>query len=450
MLYSVSQLNAHIRQVLESQVVAFWVTGELSNVVYASSGHVYLTLKDPDSQIRCIVWKYVAVTLAQKLKNGDLVEVYGQLTVYEPHGTYQIIVKVIQPSGMGQLYIRLEALKKKLSEEGLFSVAKKRPLPPIPNHIGIITSLKAAALQDVLITLQKRRPDVSVIIYPCQVQGADAAPSIVYALHIANQRREVDVLLVCRGGGSIEDLWSFNEEIVVRAIAESHIPTVCGIGHESDTTLADLAADMRAATPTAAIECATPRRTELWLTVQKNYARLLQCVRRQFFTKQQHFDLLRPRLINPATRIAMTYRQLLHQAWRLFYATHTLLDSRCAQAQHVLLRFRAQCAQLSTFGEPVRHLQFRLGHSMQAYLEKFRLLTEQKKMRLSALDPSSILDRGYALVLCNDSLVTAEHTAQIGDRIVTCFSWGDITSTVENVERGQKNLRLPTTQIGVE
>ncbi|MBQ9724189.1 MAG: exodeoxyribonuclease VII large subunit, partial [Neisseriaceae bacterium] len=264
---SVSQLNAHARFLLEEQIGSVWVSGEISGWKPSVSGHCYFSLKDDNAQVRCALFKGQASRLDFAPKDGDAVELFGKVTVYEAGGSYQIIVQEMRPTGAGRLYAAFEALKKRLSAEGLFDTAKKRPIPTCPQKIGIITSPAAAALRDVVTTLRRRMPNIEIIVYPTAVQGKGSENEIAAAIHTANERREVDTLIVCRGGGSIEDLWAFNEEITVRAVANSALPIVSGVGHETDFTLCDFAADMRAATPTAAAELCSPDKEELLLQI---------------------------------------------------------------------------------------------------------------------------------------------------------------------------------------
>jgi len=250
----VSELNLAIKRLLESEIPLIWVRGEISNLVKAASGHFYFSLKDDQAQVRCVMFRHKSQLLGAPIANGQQVEVLAVATLYEQRGDFQLTVEQLRPAGLGVLYERFAQLKLKLENEGLFDADRKRALPRFPRRIGIVTSPQAAALRDVLTTLKQRLPSVPVVLYPTTVQGAGSAEQIALAIRAANHRAECDVLIVCRGGGSIEDMWSFNEEIVARAIAASDIPTVSGVGHETDFTIADFVADERAPTPTAAAE----------------------------------------------------------------------------------------------------------------------------------------------------------------------------------------------------
>ncbi|HAN54975.1 MAG TPA: exodeoxyribonuclease VII large subunit, partial [Betaproteobacteria bacterium] len=263
-ILSVAALNRLVRQTLEQRLPLTWVAGEISNLTRASSGHWYFSLKDADAQVRCVMFRNRNQFIDWQPDNGMQVEVRATPTLYEPRGEFQLQVDTLRRAGLGALFEAFEALKLKLGSEGLFNADKKRGLPVFPRCVGIITSPQAAALHDVLTTLQRRMPSLPVVLYPTQVQGRDAAAQIVAALHAAYQRAECDVLIVCRGGGSIEDLWSFNDENVARAIAASPIPVVSAIGHETDFTIADFVADLRAPTPTAAAELVCSHQAD-WL-----------------------------------------------------------------------------------------------------------------------------------------------------------------------------------------
>ena len=259
---SVSELNHLAKNLLEDQLAGLWVGGEVSNLVKAASGHYYFVLKDQRAQVRCTLFKHAARSLAALLREGEEVEVLGKITLYEARGEFQINVQEVRRKGLGQLFEAYERLKQRLQAEGLFDAARKRPLPAAPQCIGVVTSLAAAALRDVVTTLRRRAPDVRVVVYPTAVQGAGSEFQVASAIAATAEHAQADVLIVCRGGGSIEDLWAFNEEAAVRAVAASPIPVVSGVGHETDFTLTDFAADVRAPTPTAAAELASSNRAE--------------------------------------------------------------------------------------------------------------------------------------------------------------------------------------------
>lgn len=310
-ILSVSELNRLAREVLEQSFPLFWVQGEVSNFTRAASGHWYFSLKDAGAQVKCVMFKgrnsYVDFTP----REGDKIEARCTVTLYEARGDFQLTVEFVQKAGLGALFEAFERLKTKLEHEGLFDPAFKKAIPKHPNTIGIVTSPDAAALRDVLTTLKRRNPAINVIIYPTPVQGKGAAALIAKAIHTANMRAEVDTLIICRGGGSMEDLWQFNEGIVARAIDDSAIPTISGVGHETDFTICDFVADMRAATPTAAAELACPD-----MQTQKNQLKTLQNQLEKQITftlnqLNQKLDFLSRRLISPAQQIENKRAQLV-------------------------------------------------------------------------------------------------------------------------------------------
>jgi len=301
---TVSELNRRSRQVLENQFGLVWVTGEISRATLAASGHWYFTLKDEGAAVDCAMFKGRAQYLEFRPENGLKVEVRARVTIYEPRGAYQLGVEQMRHAGLGALFEAFERLKARLGKEGLFDESRKRPLPPHPRAIGVVTSLAAAALRDILATLARRAPMVPVIVYPTLVQGEGAAALVARAIATANARAECDVLVVARGGGSLEDLWAFNEEAVARAIAASAIPVVSGVGHETDFTIADFAADLRAATPTAAAVAASPDREALLARLAHARSRLSRAGGRAVESASQRLDLAARRLLTPAERLA--------------------------------------------------------------------------------------------------------------------------------------------------
>src|SRR3954452_12075642 len=313
---TVSELLRSVRDTLERRFPLLWVRGELSNLNHAASGHCYFTLKDRAAQVDCVMYRSRAQAFDASLREGMQVEAQVLISLYEPRGRFQLTVENLRPAGLGPLYERFLRLKEKLEREGVFEAAAKRPLPPYPRTIGVITSRAAAALRDVLTTLARRNPAVRIIVYPAPVQGEGAAGRIAAMLAVASARAECDVLLLVRGGGSIEDLWAFNEERVARAIRACAIPVIVGVGHESDFTIADFAADRRAPTPTAAAEMVSPLRAEL-------LARVAECARcvsreagRQLEYAMQALDALAKRLLHPAARLKASEQHLLHLASR--------------------------------------------------------------------------------------------------------------------------------------
>ncbi|HBI69024.1 MAG TPA: exodeoxyribonuclease VII large subunit, partial [Massilia sp.] len=307
---SVTALNGQVARLLERSFPLVWIGGEISNFTRASSGHWYFTLKDDAAQVRAVMFRSRAQYAGFNPREGDKVEVRALVTLYGARGDYQINVEAIRRAGVGQLYEAFLRLKEKLNGQGLFDADRKRPLPLFTRSIGIVTSPQAAALRDVLTALKRRAPHVNIVLYPAPVQGQFAADKIAEAIMTASRRAEVDVLLVCRGGGSIEDLWSFNEECVARAIAACSIPVISGVGHETDVTIADFAADMRAATPTAAAELAATPRDDWMASLSADALDLRRAMARQLSEASQGLDNLSRRLLSPTAQIARHGAQL--------------------------------------------------------------------------------------------------------------------------------------------
>ena len=373
---TVSELNRRVRALLENQFETLWVAGELSNVKKAPSGHWYFCLKDPAAQIECAMFRTRAQFLDFRPENGQQVEVRARVTLYEPRGHFQLVVEEIRKAGLGALFEAFEKLKAKLQAEGLFDAGRKRALPAFPRAIGIVTSPAAAALRDVLTTLARRARMVPVILYPAQVQGESAAAQIARAIALANARAEVDVLIIARGGGSLEDLWAFNEEVVARAICASAIPMVSGVGHETDFSIADFVADMRAATPTAAAVAASPDRIGYCDAVTALRRRLARDVRRTVEAGAQRLDSAARRLLTPAERVARDRERVAQLARRLARALPDLAAERRA----------------------LRRVREQLGAALGAGLRERSGRAAQLRTALAHLDPTQVLGRGYSIV----------------------------------------------------
>lgn len=312
--YTVSQLMARIRTTVETdpRLLDVWVEGEISNFRQVASGHCYFTLKDAGAELRCVMWRDRVRGMRTLPSNGDSVLAHGRVGVYEQRGDLQLYVDALEPLGLGWLYQEYERLKARLEAEGLFDPRRKRPLPPFPRRIGVVTSPDAAALRDILNILSRRYPLAEVVLAPTLVQGEEAPPQIIAALRALNAREDIDVILLARGGGSLEELWAFNDERVARAVAASRIPVVCGVGHETDVSLADFAADLRAPTPSAAAELATPDRADLQQRVRTLRARLVRAVetdlsRRRERVREQARALHR---LSPVLRLAQARQRL--------------------------------------------------------------------------------------------------------------------------------------------
>ncbi|CCD28738.1 Exodeoxyribonuclease 7 large subunit (Exodeoxyribonuclease VII large subunit) (Exonuclease VII large subunit) [Candidatus Glomeribacter gigasporarum BEG34] len=340
---SVSALTRAINAHLEELFPRVWVSGEISNFARAASGHWYFSLKDEAAQLRCVMFRMRAQKVAFMPREGDHIEVCGRVTMYEPRGECQLNAEQLRRTGAGRLYEAFMALKQRLENEGLFDVAKKRALPVYPRAIGVVTSLAAAALCDVLTTLARRAPHLPVIVYPAPVQGAGSAAQLAAMVECANRRAEVDVLIVCRGGGSLEDLWAFNEEALVRAIAASALPVISGVGHQTDFTLVDFAADVRAPTPTGAAEQVSAPRAQLLRALSDLHMRQRRVQQRLHERRAQQLDWLARRLISPVERLAQQRSDLRQQALRFSAALKRQQAGRCAQIRE----YAARCTALS-------------------------------------------------------------------------------------------------------
>ena len=381
---SVSELNALAKALLEDHLAGLWIAGEVSNLTRAASGHYYFSLKDSRAQVRCAMFKGAALRLAKPLKEGDHIEVSGKISIYEARGEFQITVNEVRLKGLGQLYEAYERLKAQLQAEGAFSAERKKPLPARPQCIGIVTSLAAAALRDVVTTLNRRAPEIPVIVYPTPVQGTGSELQIAQAIKTASQRAECDVLIVCRGGGSIEDLWAFNEEPVVRAIEACAIPVVSGVGHETDFTLADFVADVRAPTPTGAAELVSPNRQESLHRLAQAQGRLKTVLEQRYFDASQKLDEQRASISKLAQMLSYSMTQNLraHTA-RFERQTQTLKHCR---------------PDVSVYKNNIDRFQTTLSHSFRQLLTHRRQSLTAQAALLEAVSPQHILERGFSVV----------------------------------------------------
>ncbi len=395
----VSVLNRAIGTMLERSFPLVWVAGEVSNFTRAASGHWYFSIKDAGAQMRCVMFRGRAQYAEFTPREGDKIEVRALVTMYEPRGELQLNVEAVRRTGTGRLYEQFLKLKAQLEAQGLFAPERKRPLPTHPRAIGVVTSLQAAALRDVLTTLARRAPHVAVIVYPAPVQGAGAGDKLTAMIETANARREVDVLIVCRGGGSIEDLWSFNEEGLARAIAASALPVVSGVGHETDFTIADFAADVRAPTPTGAAELVSPQRTMLLRELDHRTAALARGFGRLMERRAQQLDWLARRLVSPAERLR---RQSAHlQQLRARLASAGARPVRDAKARFAMVRLSWQRwrPDLAAPRTAVATLSRRLDAGMERQRERRVARVATLGARLEVLSPQRTLERGYAALI---------------------------------------------------
>ena len=397
-VFRVAELNFAIKQLLESNVPLLWVRGEISNLVKAASGHFYFSLKDYQAQVRCVMFRHKNQLLKEPIANGQQVEVLAVATLYEQRGDFQLTVEQMRPAGLGILYEQFERLKQSLQNEGLFAAGRKRLLPAFPANIGIITSPQAAALRDVLTTLRLRMPSVPVVLYPAPVQGAGSAEKIAAAIKLANQRAECDVLIVCRGGGSIEDLWAFNEEVVARAIAASEIPIVSGVGHETDFTIADFVADERAPTPTAAAQRAAPDRHALLRGLQDQAQHLQRAQRNRLHNAMQTVDYLQRRLVHPAQQLQHQTQRLDQLRQRMQRAFSYRKQQQHWQWQSLAQRLRAASSDFARLYDKQANLAQRLIKAMHAGQSQRLVRVDNTGQHLILLDPAKVLARGYSMV----------------------------------------------------
>lgn len=438
-IYSVSQLNQSVRLMLENQLGAVWLTGEISNFSQPVSGHWYLSLKDENAQVRCAMFRMKNLRVSFRPTNGMQVLVRANVSLYEPRGDYQLIIESMHLAGEGLLMQQFEALKMKLAAEGLFAQHLKKNLPHFSKAVGIITSKTGAALQDILHILQRRDPSLKIIIYPTAVQGKDAATDIAQMIELANQRQEVDVLIVGRGGGSLEDLWCFNEEIVARAIFHSHLPVISAVGHETDVTIADFVADVRAPTPSAAAELVSRNQTELLQQLQYRRQRLEIALDRLFAEKQQKLKHLSLRLHNQhpqaqlriqqqlITQLSHRLQQSLRHRWQKKAENLTALSMRLYKNPFPL--------RLQQYEQQLAQLKVRLNSHM-----NLTLSLQQKQLahlcgKLDSLSPLKVLARGYSITQNQQNFtIRSMKDVNVGEQIKTRLPDGDIISQVIRLE----------------
>jgi exodeoxyribonuclease VII large subunit len=427
----VSRFVASARLLLERELGLLWIGGEVSGCTRAASGHYYFTLKDAGAQVRCVFFRHKAQGLPFALRDGLAVEVRAVASIYEPRGEFQLNVEAMRQAGVGALYERFLARKRALEAAGLFDAARKRPLPRFPRCIGIVTSPHAAALRDVLTTLRRRFPALPVILYPASVQGAGAAGEIAAAIRDANAHARVDVLIVCRGGGALEDLWAFNEEVVARAIFASRLPIVSGVGHETDFTICDFVADVRAPTPTAAATLAVPECDALRTEVTALSRRIARAHAHRAGTAAQRLDGVARRLVHPAARLAAQAeraRRLAARLARAFAHARTVLDHRVRGVRSRLVReLRAPRPQAAR----VAHASHALVRAGRDRATRAARTVERLASALSLLNPSAVLDRGYAIVTAADGeIVTNAARLQVGQVVALTLARGGANASV--------------------
>ncbi len=394
---SVAELNRLARTAVERSVPLLWVAGEISNFKRYDSGHCYFTLKDEAAQVDAVMFRHKAQHLDWKPENGMQVEVRATATVYEARGKFQLVVDAMRRAGLGALYAAFEKLKAKLEQEGLFDPALKRGLPPFPRTVGVVTSPQAAALRDVITTLRRRMPGIHVIIYPTPVQGEGAGAKIADAIALAGTRAECDVLIVCRGGGSIEDLWAYNEEVVARSIRDCSLPVVSGVGHETDFTIADFAADARAPTPTAAAELVSPDGAKLKREVDLLGQQLTRVFARGIEDRMQRLDYLSRRLTHPGESIRNQVIHLQHLATRLRGAWGRGADDQLWQLRDAGQRLRAAAPDIHGLLQQQQELSRRLRGTLREHMTAAAERVTGIRAHLLHLNPQRVLERGYSI-----------------------------------------------------
>jgi exodeoxyribonuclease VII large subunit len=430
-ILTVSALARSVRDLLEHRYPLLWVAGEISNCVRAKSGHLYFSLKDETAQVRCVMFRNRGPYLDWEPRDGLRVEVRALVTLYEARGDFQLNVESIRRAGQGALFEAFLRLRDKLDKEGLFDAVHKKMLPVYPRRVGIVTSLRAAALRDVLTTLARRNPSIPVIIYPAQVQGEGAAQQLAAAIAAAARRNECDVLILCRGGGSIEDLWAFNDEGLARAIYACTIPLVTGIGHETDFTIAEFVADRRAATPTAAAELASPARAELIARIAALRAVLSGRVARKMEDGMQHVDQLLRRMVHPGQRLQNQRALLAQLAQRLRTACARVLERHRWRLLDLCQRQRAALPPLPEWNRRVADARARLALAWRNRGERAEAEIRALGAHLAHLDPRAVLQRGYSVVRdSSGAILRSASTLSAGDVVDIAFSQGGAESRI--------------------
>ena len=437
-VYSVSALNSAVASLLEQEFAWIWVEGEISNLATPASGHIYFTLKDANAQVRCAMFRGRNRDLKFRPDNGVQVVVRCKVSLYEVRGDYQLIVDRMEQAGAGELQRRYEELKQKLAAEGLFNEDSKQAIPEIPTCVGVITSRTGAAIRDVLSVIARRFPSVPVKLFPVPVQGEESAPAICRAFELAQQQGVCDVLLLVRGGGSLEDLWSFNEESVARAIYECSIPVVSGVGHEVDITIADFVADQRAATPTAAAESVTPDQQAWMQTLDWYQARLEQLIQARLTQLTERLSWLQTRLSQQhPLSVLQRMRQRVHDLQQRMTVTLGYeLRAANDRVQHVHTRLLAQSPAISirNYRNSIERLQQQAQFLLANSLEKYRSRLSNLATALNAISPLQTLSRGYSIASKLDGqTITASDSVAQDELIQTRLHKGQLLSRIEKI-----------------
>ncbi|KHL68502.1 exodeoxyribonuclease [Pseudomonas flexibilis] len=441
---SVSQLNNRARLLLEDVFAQVWVEGEISNLARPASGHVYFTLKDGQAQVRCALFRQNALRVRQALRDGLAVRVRGKVSLFEGRGDYQLILDSVEPAGDGALRLAFEALKGKLSDEGLFAAERKRPLPSHPRRIGIVSSPTGAVIRDIISVFRRRAPQVELTLVPTAVQGREATAQIVRALQLAD-RQGFDALILARGGGSLEDLWCFNEEAVARALAACVTPTVSAVGHETDVSICDFVADVRAPTPSAAAELLAPHSADLQQRLAVLERRLQLCMRQHLHREQLRLEGLLRRLRHPGERV----QQLALRVDDLERRLHQALQRRLEQSRERLLRLEHRLAsrhpgrQLALLRQRLDSLAERLPRATLAGLRQRRLQLAALAQTLQVVSPLATLGRGYSILLDEQGhAIRDARQTHVGQRLEARLGEGRLSVRVEDNHQEPVNLSL--------
>lgn len=436
-IYTVSRLNREARTLLERELGAVWIEGELSNLARPRSGHWYFSLKDDAAQTRCAMFKSRNKLLGFEPSEGSHVIARARVGLYEPRGEFQLVVEHMELAGEGMLRVKFEQLKRKLSAEGLFAIESKQELPTWPNRIGIVTSPSGAAIRDIVTVLGRRNPAIEVVLYPASVQGSNAAPELVRAINLANTRSECDILIVGRGGGSLEDLWAFNEEPVARAIFASNIPVVSAVGHEIDFTIADLVADARAPTPSASAEICSPDRDEVLRTLQTVDHRISNAMIRKNAALADQLRHLHARLQHPGRQLEQFHQRIDELMQRLPAAFSNVIQLRLSSLATLRARIGACDPQhrIAHYGDRVVDNRRRLIAAMRASFAARQATLGECVRALRAVSPQATLQRGYAIVTGVDGAIARDAKNFVpGDRVSAKLATGRLGLSVEDIE----------------
>lgn len=440
-ILTVSRLTALIRGVLEENFEQVWVQGEVSNISFPSSGHLYFTLKDAGAQLRCVMFKGAARNLKFRPADGMGLIVRGRISVYDQRGEYQLICEYLEPAGVGALQLAFVQLKERLAVEGLFDEARKRPMPLFPRRLGVVTSPTGAAIHDILNVLRRRFASLEILLYPVRVQGEGSAQEIARAVDDMNRLGLVDVMIVGRGGGSLEDLWAFNEECVARAVHRSRIPVISAVGHETDWTICDFAADLRAPTPSAAAEMVIASADELRGRVEALGHRLRLTMENRLRTMESRLDSLRRALHDPSTMLGHLSQRVDDLSERLERGLENAVKRR-SERYHRLnqsLAFNNPMQAMTAARQRLRRLLSDAEHSLATRMNAFKQAFGADAARLEALSPLSTLSRGYSIVTraADGRVVTDAAQLAAGDRLRLRFHRGGATGVVETVEEAK-------------